>query len=802
MSGLNTVAYSGPGGTQSPQFSQVVSESSKICGALMETLKTHIAAAENAEKEDDAVAAMVHHIVSLTVDGILFESMCRNAYHSESDDQAEKIQKRNDTVQKQIQKTLALQELVRGMVQSAQCNNQDKLFSCDEVSQTVLSGRNVITFDDIVGFDNIKTELRNAIINPLLYPNLYPAMPRGILFYGLPGTGKTFFVKALVHALNEKFKDQLKILLYTPTGAELKGKYVGETEKRINALFDCAALSAYECACADSDAAAAAGGGNKQKALSIIFIDEIENIAGDRANDTTGLMANSVNVLLQKMDGIESNSNILVLGATNFPWKLDSAVLRRFTRSIHIPLPTHDGIVDLIKKEIKKTFMQGLKSTSDLDCNPIKREQIRAKISNIKGKKDKLCTAISESRVADIPDQDAVKLEELVDAFINLKHKDISQVATELHQKKYSNSDVTRLVAKVMYNAAEKSCTLTAKFYPINGLPTYYINILETDLDKINEPTVKIDVASTKYMDPTKTFDASQLVELKLEGANYKRIEATNHYTKPALHEYLNTYKPVVSQVYINEGGVDGTYDCLLRLNEFQGCTGCFLIRISFTDTDELECESLYYMTTNSFVVDRTTTELQKIDIKTAKEIKETVPAGDTSTENYLVSMLLDLCGVKTLSGAMLQPAGVGVAKYVMQLLQTIFSVKSTVELPISKVDLHKEPWSSVAEPITPVLQSMYAVMHFYDNIVGNREKLGKEGALIEVTLTTTPFTPQQVFRDNVLTDDETKRIKSLNFGKEDFQVAMKSIPSSIREMERRNVEDYAANPSTFKASE
>jgi SpoVK/Ycf46/Vps4 family AAA+-type ATPase len=79
----------------------------------------------------------------------------------------------------------------------------------------------------------------------LLYPNLYPKVSKGILIYGPPGTGKTLIVKAAVNQLQARSSD-VGVLYFTPSPGDLKGKYVGETEKKIEEWFMCASQKACD----------------------------------------------------------------------------------------------------------------------------------------------------------------------------------------------------------------------------------------------------------------------------------------------------------------------------------------------------------------------------------------------------------------------------------------------------------------------------------------------------------------------------------------------------------------------------
>ncbi len=281
-----------------------------------------------------------------------------------------------------------------------------------------------ISFNDVIGMDSVKSELCNHFIFPMLYTNMYPSLAKGILMYGLPGVGKTFIIKA---AINELQSEGLRVIFYAPTGAELKGKYVGETEKKISAFFECASKKAREC---EKD--------TKTKFLSVLFIDEIEAIGGDRMKDQSGLMTNSVNLLLQKMDGIMSLDNVVVIAATNFPWKLDAALLRRFTAEIYIPLPTKTDIFQLIKKQLG---------------NYLKIDKLPINVKKVE-------------KIPDIDEFDACNIKKFEDIdkkretfpqvwdMLQLRGTDIFDIATYLSKKSYSNSDVVRYINSVISQAA------------------------------------------------------------------------------------------------------------------------------------------------------------------------------------------------------------------------------------------------------------------------------------------------------------------------------------------------------------
>ena len=142
-----------------------------------------------------------------------------------------------------------------------------------------------------------------------------------ILLYGVPGTGKTFFAKAISQELKMRSGDDVPF--FSIVGSQLSDCKVGATEKNIQAVFEFC----------------------KQFEHCVLFIDEFDTIAPDRkqANgDPTA--ASRVTVLLQMMDGFSSSKGTLVIAATNCPYNLDGAILSRANTRIEIPLPTYEVI--------------------------------------------------------------------------------------------------------------------------------------------------------------------------------------------------------------------------------------------------------------------------------------------------------------------------------------------------------------------------------------------------------------------------------------------------------------------------
>lgn len=172
------------------------------------------------------------------------------------------------------------------------------------------------TFEDIAGLDNVKESVIFKAIYPKKYPEIYAKLKKrvggGILLYGLPGTGKTLIAEAIAHETGATF--------FPIKCSDLGSKWFGETEKNIRDIFTVA----------------------RQAGNAVIFFDEIEAYASNRREHSA--MERSVPEFLAQMQGVGEGSNqnrILVIGATNKPWRLDGAFLRpgRFDDKIYVPLP-------------------------------------------------------------------------------------------------------------------------------------------------------------------------------------------------------------------------------------------------------------------------------------------------------------------------------------------------------------------------------------------------------------------------------------------------------------------------------
>jgi SpoVK/Ycf46/Vps4 family AAA+-type ATPase len=181
---------------------------------------------------------------------------------------------------------------------------------------------------DVAGLDDVKLELREKVIEPFLHPEIYDRFKvrvgGGILMYGPPGNGKTFIARAIAGELDAAF--------FNVNASQIKDKYVGETEKNLQRLFDEA----------------------RQHPKSVLFLDEVDHLLAKRGNRKIGTVAQ----FLSLTDGLVKNTNcMLVLAATNKPWMLDEAVIRPGRLGTHIYVgppdaPAREAIVAYNMREV------------------------------------------------------------------------------------------------------------------------------------------------------------------------------------------------------------------------------------------------------------------------------------------------------------------------------------------------------------------------------------------------------------------------------------------------------------------
>merc|ERR1712168_199367 len=200
-----------------------------------------------------------------------------------------------------------------------------------------------ISWNDIGGLENVKTELKELVQYPVEHPEKFLQFgmqpSRGVLFYGPPGCGKTLLAKAIANECQANF--------ISVKGPELLTMWFGESEANVREIFD-KARSAAPC---------------------VLFFDELDSIAksrGGSVGDAGGAGDRVINQILTEMDGMNSKKNVFIIGATNRPDIIDSAILRpgRLDQLIYIPLPDEKSRIQILKANLRKSPI-----AKDVDLN-------------------------------------------------------------------------------------------------------------------------------------------------------------------------------------------------------------------------------------------------------------------------------------------------------------------------------------------------------------------------------------------------------------------------------------------------
>merc|ERR1712045_30960 len=187
-----------------------------------------------------------------------------------------------------------------------------------------------VKWSDVAGLETAKQLLKEAVILPIKFPNLFQGKRKpwaGILLYGPPGTGKSYLAKAVATEANNS-------TFFSVSSSDLVSKYVGESEKLVKNLFEMA----------------------RDRKPSIVFIDEVDSLASARSDGENDSSRRLKTEFLVQMQGVGVDMNgVLTLGATNCPWDLDPAIRRRFQKRIYIQLPKAPSRGVMFKIHIGKT---------------------------------------------------------------------------------------------------------------------------------------------------------------------------------------------------------------------------------------------------------------------------------------------------------------------------------------------------------------------------------------------------------------------------------------------------------------
>ncbi len=247
-----------------------------------------------------------------------------------------------------------------------------------------------ISYVDIGGLEAQIVEIREAVEDPLLRPELYKKVgidpPKGVLLVGPPGTGKTLLAKAVANKTHATF---IRFV-----GSELVQKYIGEGARLVRELFDLA----------------------RQKAPSIVFIDELDSVGAKRLDMATSgdrEVQRTLMQLLAELDGFNPLGDVKIIGATNRPDILDEALLRpgRFDRIIDIPIPNIDA-----RTEIFRIHTKNMNVDESIDPHDLAQKTDGATGAEIKA----MCTEAGMFAIRD--NRDLVTLADFEKAIVKVMH--------------------------------------------------------------------------------------------------------------------------------------------------------------------------------------------------------------------------------------------------------------------------------------------------------------------------------------------------------------------------------------------
>jgi SpoVK/Ycf46/Vps4 family AAA+-type ATPase len=255
-----------------------------------------------------------------------------------------------------IQRAIAYQERIKALQGAVMINEiRPEIRENGETKPTeggkssyeelIMAEKPNVRWEEVVGLDTAKKAVKEAIVYPVQRPDLFPlGWPRGILLFGPPGCGKTLLAAGVATEIDATF--------VSIDAASVMSKWLGEAEQNVAKLFSSARKSATE------------------GKPAIMFIDELDSMMGKHTSEVGGEIRVR-NQFLKEMDGIVDKGKMLhvyVIGATNKPWDLDWAFIRRFQKRILVPLPDHHTRLMMFK-----LYTSHLGLAGDVDLHELAR---------------------------------------------------------------------------------------------------------------------------------------------------------------------------------------------------------------------------------------------------------------------------------------------------------------------------------------------------------------------------------------------------------------------------------------------
>ena len=330
-----------------------------------------------------------------------------------------------------------------------------------------------MSFADVVGQQQLKNDLYVGYIYPINYSSLFRSKSKGVMLYGPPGTGKTFIVKAATNELHDT-------IFFSPKTGELLGKYLGDVEKKIDNLYKCAAKELSDPTVKNV----------------VIFLDEFDTIAGLKADDKS--MARSVNALLQVMDGLGSNPNVSTIAATNYPWKIESAIKRRFSNEIFVDLAGWEEMVELMQMAIFSTYYD-IDPTKKKNYHENKEHSFKYieefgygcyEVKNIKqgllGSYTESSAPVTKKFLEDLAkdrlamNKRALEVIKMIKSNPRRLTTQDPEIANNMPRFGYSPSDITRIMQIAIGNSAKRALGGPFKKREI-GNDWYYVSVAPND---------------------------------------------------------------------------------------------------------------------------------------------------------------------------------------------------------------------------------------------------------------------------------------------------------------------------------